>query len=1618
MATVLIMQNCLGFFAAAETIISQESAIQESNVKEQVTVITDDLKEPEFSDDSNIIWEDEFLSPDSQTGPGAGREGTEPGTGSENPLDDVSQDDNLTEMDDSVILGPDSDILMEEDSQAIRILIPAGTALYSLTDDEMLISAETDEPAILEAEEDHARPDWYVLSILAPDEASENSGASVVVYYVRKDAVRTGTEEEIQAQLADMLLSDEEQQLQDVPEEADEPEIQDDPEEIPDDFSHTQDDHSQIPGDPGNTTPSEENVPQLQEDPEEIQDDTADVPDNEQISEQPGFMSENKDDQPEAQNTVPGTDDAAQQENPENTEPANNNTEILPVRSGEEHEPVPSQDNDTEETTEVVSDDHPDKPNTAPSADIPEGNDVQDTIIIAPDNSLIEDSETLQDDHLPGEISQYNTDRDQNSVPGESSDDTEIDPLDEQMVPVPVTDINLSGEEDEENPGSVVSEPAAATATDIQTDHETTDEPLPVNRATDTDLPADPTDNTAKCGSFMVVLESSNNPYASAAIHISLEFPEGTFRAPVHCESASGENGTIGYIEPDENGKAVYYATLLNGDALTVAEVPAGTRYTVSMDPVDATAALSVKALHQEHEPIGVILTQDKAADTQEQLSTETETVEAGESVQITFELAYPSWPVTMNIRNEASEEVTEARLQVLTQDGRLVDEWTSDGAYTLFLNAGSYVLHEEEAPEGHPSAEDACFIVYGDGTVKVKDEEGNFKDLEQRDIELKEIESSQTVRLMGGPRRSPAQYYDSAVTLRKLNEVWTSQVKPLMADAVSFRHADIQDTDEIPEDPIVLYGDPLRYVYCWKDGDTVYWWGNVRTVYLPEDCADMFKQTGLVNIDLTGLDASKTTNMSGMFRECSNLVEVNMSTINAESVQNTKYMFYHCSKLNPTGGLNLSALDGQNLSEANYMFDGCTSLTSVDLSGWGKTKLTSGGVSDMFNQCKSLKTIYVNPNWTTPTVTYPNLENVAVFGGDTRLVGGKGTRYVYPRDRATYMKIDNGSIGYFTAKKALSGYGGFQIKYLQDKTCDPATPAEFEIEITDAYPNDTFPIAYYPAKSTLSADNPNEWRASNYGGNTVRVSLYKGDRICFNELPKSTLYTIRKVGGPYGTELETAQVGNIKDSGSDKWVIEPSNTTSPFAWNDMWLTQATVQKNEYTLFTFRDIKPKYMIPFASYGENHEYLEYDGLEIEITDEKGNYVTNNYFSGTWEAELDAGKYMAREIQPPWGYTQADPVYFEVGEQGEITIYDDNTWSGTSSTSKEISLTHEKAYSVALTMYDENRNEMKGEGGFIIYNEQGKRMASGTVYGMADTQLPVGRYVLHETTVPEGYNPGEPVYFEVTDSGEIALYDNDTWEGEPSEYNKEVPLIYYEATSESSIPVSFAIQDKEGNSLSGAYLEIYKDNGETVDSWTSGEPTHTVLLPQGKYYYHEVMPPDGMMTAQDIFFSVLSNGSVYTTSDYWYETIQKVDSVVMENVPFSAPVVVHVAGSDGKNIAGAQFSLYDGNGTLVESQVSDSNGNVIFPDVSAGNYTIRQDTTSEKYEISTKAIPVEVNEKMPIPDVSSPEIRDAIQVINCGKIISPTGVSLKYMPFLLMLAAACCMMISVCAKRKRV
>ena len=92
-------------------------------------------------------------------------------------------------------------------------------------------------------------------------------------------------------------------------------------------------------------------------------------------------------------------------------------------------------------------------------------------------------------------------------------------------------------------------------------------------------------------------------------------------------------------------------------------------------------------------------------------------------------------------------------------------------------------------------------------------------------------------------------------------------------------------------------------------------------------------------------------------------------------------------------------------------LFEGCSGLTTLDLSSYNTEKVTN--MRNMFYNCINMTTIYVGDSWSTAAVSSSN----DMFRYCTKLVGGMGTTYDANHVTRAYAHIDGGPSdpGYFT---------------------------------------------------------------------------------------------------------------------------------------------------------------------------------------------------------------------------------------------------------------------------------------------------------------------------------------------------------------------------------------------------------------------------------------------------------------------------------------------------------------------------------------------------------------------------------------------------------------------------
>ena len=99
--------------------------------------------------------------------------------------------------------------------------------------------------------------------------------------------------------------------------------------------------------------------------------------------------------------------------------------------------------------------------------------------------------------------------------------------------------------------------------------------------------------------------------------------------------------------------------------------------------------------------------------------------------------------------------------------------------------------------------------------------------------------------------------------------------------------------------------------------------------------------------------DTSAVTNMSYMFRLCSNLTTLDVSNFNTSAVTNMSYMFSNCRNLST---LDVSSFNTSAVTNMSSMFNGCSNLTTLDLSNFNTSSVTN--MSYMFYRCSSLTSI------------------------------------------------------------------------------------------------------------------------------------------------------------------------------------------------------------------------------------------------------------------------------------------------------------------------------------------------------------------------------------------------------------------------------------------------------------------------------------------------------------------------------------------------------------------------------------------------------------------------------------------------------------------------------------
>lgn len=139
--------------------------------------------------------------------------------------------------------------------------------------------------------------------------------------------------------------------------------------------------------------------------------------------------------------------------------------------------------------------------------------------------------------------------------------------------------------------------------------------------------------------------------------------------------------------------------------------------------------------------------------------------------------------------------------------------------------------------------------------------------------------------------------------------------------------------------------------IYLWYEptNKTIYWWSAADTVYMNEDASYMFANINygvnyMKEVDASGIDTSKTTNMSHLFyyNKPGGLQGVKTDGFNTSNVTDMSYMFSMYNYLgNQSNSPDFSTFDTSKVTNMEHMFDG-SNFYHIDVSTFDTSNVTN----------------------------------------------------------------------------------------------------------------------------------------------------------------------------------------------------------------------------------------------------------------------------------------------------------------------------------------------------------------------------------------------------------------------------------------------------------------------------------------------------------------------------------------------------------------------------------------------------------------------------------------------------------------------------------------------------
>ena len=366
---------------------------------------------------------------------------------------------------------------------------------------------------------------------------------------------------------------------------------------------------------------------------------------------------------------------------------------------------------------------------------------------------------------------------------------------------------------------------------------------------------------------------------------------------------------------------------------------------------------------------------------------------------------------------------------------------------------------------------------------------------------------------------------------------------------------------------------------------------------------------------------------------------------------------------------------------------------------------------------------------------------------------------------------------------------------------------------------------------------------------------------------------------------------------------------------------------------------------FELYKLNEDTNKWEQVKCKVGNQYfTSWTTNNEGIARTETKLEAGNYKVTEIKIPTGFIQIDgELTFKVDKRNSTLNYDEDwdAWitvtiqneqpKGNLKLNKKVNLREDIDTTMIKDIdFTKISFELVAKEDVIDYADGSVIYEKGKVIGKYNLKedgtltvenLPMGKYYLKELTTIDGAVLDQTEYDVIFDQTDTST----------KEYT--VTLNIENETTCIEISKTDITGEKE---LVGAKLTVIDENNEVVDSWTSTEKTHKIegLIVGKTYILREEIAPDGYVKASEIKFTIKNTNEIQKVT-----MIDKIVEMTKEDI-------------GGKEVEGAELTVVDKDGKIVDSWISTNEAHRIKGLIEGESYTLYEDYAPDGYVISNE------------------------------------------------------------------